>query len=321
MGLPPVAQVGAAAAFKPSKLEIDLREQVQLEQRYYTLADIAVLRGTDQALVKRLERVRLGRTPRAGYSAEIDQQQIARRLDRVIPGISQHIAWPGARSATLGSTKVAYSKDRYVAVAQRYLSGQLEKRFIDHSVRPTGDYRALILPPGEVQLTPSLCSVDKVRKRSCVWIDVSVDGEHYRTLPVWFDVSVFANVLELKRELPAGAVVHPQWVRTRLRDVANVPGSPLQSLDQISDRRATRALSDGAILTIENFEPLPPVVKGQQVTVQSSVGNITLTARARALEDGYAGEAIRLERLDGAASYVAVVIDDGLVSVRGGRYE
>ncbi len=315
----PVVVAGPVTG-EPLGLTIDLRGQVELERRHYTLGDLAMIHAVDPALVQRMQRLQLGRTPRAGYSAVVNRGQIERRLERAIPDISQHIVWTGTEATTLQSAKVAYSETRYVTSARRYLSKQLSRRFSDHNIRITGAYKALLLPPGKVQLSPSLCSA-RIRKRSCIWIDVSVNGKHYRTIPVWFDVSVFANVLELTQALPAGAVVHDKWVQTRLRDVANVPGLPLQSLNQISGQRLVRSINSGTVLTRENFEPLPPVVKGQQVSVHSSVGSVTLIARARALEDGYPGRPVRLERLDGTDRYIGTVIDYGVVAVGGGGYD
>ncbi|HHJ13918.1 MAG TPA: flagellar basal body P-ring formation protein FlgA [Gammaproteobacteria bacterium] len=302
-----------------SSFELELRDKVLLQHRYYTLADVAVMRGADPALLKRLGRVRLGRVPRVGRLTRLDRTRIAQRLNRLIPGIRKYLGWRGAEFVEISSAQSELKKERYLGLAQAYLSDELGRKFIKHEIRPAGEYRTLYLPPGEVEMVPSRGSGGKIGKRTCVWLDISVSGEHYRTLPVWFDVAAFAEVLELQRDLPAGSVVDPRWVKRSVRDVANLRGTPLGVKDQLEGKRARRALSAGTVLVAEGIEPLPPVVKGQQVKVRSRAGNITLTLRARALEDGYPGDAIRLERLDGSDSYVAVVIGENLVAVGGAR--
>lgn len=298
-------------------LEIQLREQVQVIGRYYTLGELAQVQGNDLKLVQRAERIRIGRTPRVGSNGQLTRETIVNRVERAIPMLTNNVLWKGAQLSLVQSAAVKYERQKYIGSAQRFLSGWLAQHVDDYAIRATGIHKDIELPPGAVRLIPSIGPKQKISKRMCVWLDVQVNDKHYRTLQVWFEVSAMSTVIEAIRELPAGAAVHPGSVRHAVADIAKVSGSPLQGLEELTGQRLTRKLSRGEVITSELLEPLPLVNKGQKVQVQASVGNVSLTVQGRALEDGYRGDRIRLERLDGHDRYAAVVIDNGLVSVDG----
>jgi flagella basal body P-ring formation protein FlgA len=102
------------------------------------------------------------------------------------------------------------------------------------------------------------------------------------------------------------------------RDLALVSGVPLLDLKFLEGKRLSRDLPTGEVLTESVLELLPEVVKGEPVKVKVKVGQVTLIARARALQDGYLGDPVRVERMDGQDSYMTRVIDQGWTRVDGG---
>lgn len=93
VGLLLVAGIVDTGRAQTGAIEISLRDQVRLQGRTFTLGDIAQLDGTDSRLVSRLKRVLMGRTPRAGVSAQIGRDAVASRIDRLLPGISKRLTW------------------------------------------------------------------------------------------------------------------------------------------------------------------------------------------------------------------------------------
>lgn len=309
--------VGAVDAGRPltGAIEISLRDQVRLQGRNFTLGDVAQLDGTDSRLVSRLEQVLLGRTPRAGVSAQIDRDAVASRIDRLLPGVSRRVIWKGAIQTRVQAQLRRIDRKQYLDTAQHYLDTWLGQRHEDFSAKPVGSYGDLQLPAGKVTIRAEVTRHDRASKRMCVWIDLQVDGAHYTTLPVWFDVSAKAEVFELQRDLSAGTPLKQEMLKKTKRDTAAVSGEPVSALTVIEGQRLIRDLPAGTVLTITALQPVPDVVKGQKLQVKATMGKVTLFATARALEDGNRGDPIRVERLDGSDDYMARVLDTGLAVV------
>jgi flagella basal body P-ring formation protein FlgA len=308
---------GAADAGRPltGVIEITLLDQVRLQGRNFTLGDIAQLDGPDSRLVSRLKRIVLGHTPRAGVSAQVDRDAVASRIDRLSPGVSKRVAWKGPTRTHVQAQHRRFDREQYLDTAQRYLDNWLGQRHKDFKAKYIGSYDDLQLPAGKVAIRAEVARRDRLSKRMCVWIDLLIDETHYTTLPVWFDVSVKAEVYELTQDLSAGTSIKPEMLKKTKRDIAAVNGEPVSALGVIEGQRLIRDLPGGKVLTVAALQPVPDVVRGQKLQVKASVGKVTLIATARALEDGNRGDPIRVERLDGSDAYMARVLDTGLAVV------
>jgi flagella basal body P-ring formation protein FlgA len=315
LGLSLVVGTVEAGRTLTGTIEINMREQVRLQGRTFTLGDIAQLDGADSRLVSRLKRVLLGHTPRAGVTSQIERDAIASRIDRLSPGISKRVAWKGASKTRVQAQHRSFDRQAYLNSAQQFLDDWLGKRYKDFKAKPVGSYDDLQLPAGKVSIQAGVAQRVRVNKRMCVWIDLLIDDAHYTTLPVWFDVSAKAEVYELQQDLSAGTPLKAHMLKRTKRDIAAVNGEPVTALAVIEGQRLIRDLSQGTVLTNAALQPVPDVVRGQKLKVKASVGNVTLIAMARALEDGNRGDSIRVERLDGNDNYMARVLDIGLAVV------
>jgi flagella basal body P-ring formation protein FlgA len=304
-----------AGSAQTTEIVISLRSEAHLEGRTFTLGDIADISGRDKKLISRLQRLLLGRTPRAGVSAKIDRDLVSARVEHLIPGVSIPLAWVGAPKINVLAKSYPLKQQDYLTVAQQHLNNWLSERYQEFSTKPVGQYDDLHLPAGSVTIEAEVGRRDGISKRMCVWVDLLVKGAHYSTLPVWFKVKAEAEVYVLRRDHTAGTPVIPEMLQINRRDIAAVAGVAVAELTAIEGQRLVRDLPSGAVLTEADIQPMPDITKGQRVRIQASVGKVTLFATARALEDGNRGDPIRVERLDGSDSYMARVLDNGMAIV------
>ncbi|MES9851142.1 MAG: flagellar basal body P-ring formation chaperone FlgA [Candidatus Thiodiazotropha sp. L084R] len=314
------ATANAVNAQKPGVV-ISLRAEANIEGRTYTLGDIAHLEGADENQVSRLKRVLIGKTPRAGVSARVSREAIAMRINRLLPGLSKKVTWTGTHLSLVQGSHHRFDKKTYVSSAQKHLNDWLGKLYDNYAIAPVGKYDDLQLPSGKVSLEAEIAKRDRVKKRMCVWIDLLVDDQQYNTVPVWFDVTVKTEVLELRHDFSAGDRLVQGMLHKQEHDLTTVSGTPVTDITILEGQRLIRDLPMGTVLTEEVIQPIPAVIKGQKVLVKTSVGNVTLTVRARALEDGNEGDPVRVERLDGRDSYMARVLGNGFAVVGGDIYE
>ena len=304
-------------ALAATPIDIHLLDAVQVTSPHYTLADIATVRSPDRTLRERLEALVVGEAPRPGYVAQVVRHQVGARIEHLVPGAHRGISWSGADRVRVRSLAVNFPAHAYTAAAEGFLHGWLSLRHDDFSSRLSGRNRDILVPPGKVALSSALRAPAQISRRMPVWVDISVDGAHLRSVPVWFAVSVNREVLVTSRDLEAGSMLSAADVTVEERDVANVGGVPLEERARLSGMRTSRPLPAGAVITAGDLSPIPPVRKGQQVTVQARSGRVALTTTAIALADGDTHDRIRVRTPSGHDSYRVIVVGAGRVSTKG----
>ena len=89
-------------------LSVELHDEASVNKSVYVLADVATVKG-DAAAASQLAGVQLGRSPRPGYWANLTKNEIAARLEQVIPGINKRVAWAGSETVRVGTVGAAHS--------------------------------------------------------------------------------------------------------------------------------------------------------------------------------------------------------------------
>jgi flagella basal body P-ring formation protein FlgA len=149
----------------------------------------------------------------------------------------------------------------------------------------------------------------------CVWVDVLADDARFKTIPVWFKVEAYRRVLVAKAASPAGAAYDASFFAAELRDTAVLPGPALAPEDDTRGMRLKRALVPGDAVLRSDLEPMPFVVRSQDLTVKILTGAILIEAPGVALSDGRLGSTIRVQNPSSKEIYRAKIVDQGVVTV------
>lgn len=105
-----------------------------------------------------------------------------------------------------------------------------------------------------------------------------------------------------------GETIEPQdIVLTQMRAKSVGPNAILDP-DALIGMSAKTALLQGRPITASTIEPPLFVKKGDMVTVSLNIRNLTLTARARALQNGGEGDVIRVQNLESNRSFDVKII-------------
>lgn len=144
-----------------------------------------------------------------------------------------------------------------------------------------------------------------------------LDGRGRRVGQAWLSATLDVRVRTVvaARTLPAGAVLqaadltHALVERDRVRRPVD---SPLAAVGL----RTRRPVPEGEPLDEGALERPLLVERGELVIAVVVRGDLTVTGRGVALEDGRLGETIRLESPDGARSFLGRVTADDEVEVR-----
>lgn len=257
-------------AWAAPRASITLRPQVEVAADAVVLGDVAHLHSPELALIRQLVHLPIGRAPRDGQPASVDRQRLARWIQRETGLDPADFEWRGSDGASVrrGTRQLAGSE--LAAAALATAREFLRQQAGGGEVRVARWPRDLQLPVGEVQLRAR--PIDRaMRSRMLVWVDVWSAGSFVRTVPVSLEVQA----------APLAA------------------GMPL----------ATGAAEGAAKLAWHGQDATPLLVeRGGWATLRSTEGVVSLESRVAVLQDGRAGDQVRVRAPGGGAVVFARVV-------------
>lgn len=204
---------------------------------------------------------------------------------------------------------------RLLAVSRDSLSHWLAARSARQVVIAVAPQASVVLPPGSVSLSARpLADLEPITPRMQVWIDVAVDHRFVRAVPVAFDVQAFGPAWVATRDVRVGETLAGAALAQKEVDIARQRAAPLA--DPPANARLRRPLLAGEALTAAHVETVPPVQRGEYVTVRSQTGAVGIEARAEALQDGRPGQLVWVRLASATGPVHARVVSEGIVEVQ-----
>lgn len=299
-------------------VRVDLRAQVRLPGPYFTVGDVAEVSGRDHELRDSIASLRIGVVPPIGYPMSVPAAKLRATLRHHGVAGSSRLVWGGAKSVVVRCLARRVHGEGATKGARRILTTYLANQVPGASsiqVTPTRQLRAIDLPAGDVTVTPRLGNSRGLSRRMVVWVDFSVNGRRYQTVPVWFDVKVMKRVLVSSVDVPAKHQLAPSDFHIAERDIAGLSGTPLDSNADLAVLSSRGVISADSVLLTQAVEQSPLVRPRQTVAVRVSVGGVQITTHAVAQAEGRAGDLIRVRNPHSHQTYIAQVTGPGAVSV------
>lgn len=263
------------AATAAPRATIDLQPDAQVQGDTVVLGQVALLHSGDLELMRRLVHLPLGRAPRNGELAVLRQEGLRLWIRRETGLTATDVDIRGAQES------------RVFGAAHRVKGEEIARAAIEavqsiaaaHDVQVRVPVRDLDVPAAAVLLQARPVEPAAMRRNMVVWIDVLAAGTLVRTVPVSLHLPY--------ADRPDGALRRP-----------GTP--PLQS-----------ALSSAAPV---GREPLG-VVRGDWATLRSVAGPVVLEASVEVLQDGRAGDKVRVRQRGATALVMARVVGPGRVEL------
>ncbi|MFH1278952.1 MAG: flagellar basal body P-ring formation chaperone FlgA [Candidatus Eisenbacteria bacterium] len=130
-------------------------------------------------------------------------------------------------------------------------------------------------------------------------------------------VRVWRDVVVTDRRLDRHETVDSGDLRLERREIRTVADDVFGAATALEGMRTRRMLGDGVIVKRDDVEPVPLVRRGERVMLTVSYGGITVSAVAKALDDGVSGDVIRVKNERSGRRLYGVVVAEGLVRVDG----
>jgi flagella basal body P-ring formation protein FlgA len=208
------------------------------------------------------------------------------------------------------SGAVCAGENPSVAVARAHLLDHLQH------MRPDIE-RFELIPLGQPpSLAHPVVAADAIHgnvlsARTCVWLG----GRSAGSVPVWFSVKAYRPVLVSQRSRAARDAVEAGDFAVEERDVAPLGADPLPVDMEVAQMRTRHVLSVGHIVLKQDLEPMPQILRGEEVTVEVRHGAVEIETSAVALREARFGEPVTLQNPTSHMTYAARVIGQGRAAV------
>jgi flagella basal body P-ring formation protein FlgA len=146
---------------------------------------------------------------------------------------------------------------------------------------------------------------------------LTVNGQPYRTIPLWFNVEANRSVAVADADMPAGESLRPEKFSSRVVDVTQFTSEPVLPESIAPTMRLRQPLARGTPLLGVHVESRPHVTRNQAVEVKVVAGPIRIETTGVALTDARIGELVRVRNpASKEPPFSAKVVDEGVVLIQ-----
>jgi len=303
---------GALGGRTQRQLWIHLPRDISIEDKVANLGQVGIVWG-DESLVSRASGIALGRISLPGQQVTIDRNVLLSRLASNGIDASQ-VRITGAEKVRVHQRGSVISGSEFVEFAKSFLGknpAAVSIRRAEAIGRP--EDLAVVGTRSDVKLVPRLLvtgSPQVARVRIAVMRDGREIGRRDVVLRLQYERR---RVVSLK-EIPSGAPITRENVKIE-KGLSGYPEPPGWSAPY--GLVARRRIPAGTVIQEHMIgPPEPPVLvkRNQNVIIRIDAGALVVTAMGRSMDQGGAGDYLRVRNADSQRIIVARVNEDGTVT-------
>ena len=296
---------------KDTGLKIYLPREVTIKDSNLILGRVSIIQGSESLAAKANE-IPLGKISLPGQKIILDRSTILGRLACNGIPISK-VTLTGSEKITVNQQNHTVSSNAFVSLAESFL----EKNPPDNTVckwNPIREPKDFIVSEGskDIKLIPRLVQTG-VKDQARVEIAVLSENKKIGVRQVTFSLVHECHQVVTKDDIPAGGVISPQNIKIekiQSNDPEPAGWKPPYGLI------AKRPLPAGTVLVPNMLESIePPVIlkRNQNVIIRIETPGFLVTAMGIALQDGRAGDYIKVRNMDSQRIILARIKEDGTV--------
>jgi flagellar basal body P-ring formation protein FlgA len=305
-------------------LRIELKAHVTVSKAAVLLGDVAALSSPNLELLRRVVALPLGHVTAANREVDLSRDRITPWLRSQIGLRDSQLVWTGAYAVAIVREDKALPADALIFQAQQTLHQRLETEVARLQlkqarleVEPVREGWSVSLPSGVDRLNVRPLSTQALSKRMRVWVDAFEGDQFVRTIPVDFNVHVYAAVPVARVDLPMGALLPPNDLELREMDIASLGTDPLWTQDRpVEGYRLRQEVRKGEALTRSRVEGMPAVLQGNSAKLVLKDGDLQVETQVQVLEDGRIGQQVRVRAKNSQEQILARVSAPGVVELQ-----
>ena len=308
-----------AEATQPVRIE--LQSPAFVPDGEVKIRNIAKLDGGDASLRMRIAELDVADSPERGQLVRVTRDQVVFRLQ--LAGIhTSEFEVTGVRTVTVSAQTCEVAQEELIEVASRALSDKLGPNPDDFQIEISQPPRGPIRVPGKrevvqlegaVQLTRSL--IGKVR----VDVRIRCNDTVRMEVPVTFDVQYTQKVAVARQRIDRGQSFTPDNIIFDRRVIQGA-GEVVPESTNLADYRAKRTILPTQLIATADLESVREnntvLLKPKDVVkMVVSVNGLRVATFGEVLQEGRAGQTIRLRNITSDKIVCGRVVDRTLVEV------
>ncbi|MCX7795309.1 MAG: flagellar basal body P-ring formation chaperone FlgA [bacterium] len=243
--------------------------------------------------------------PPVGKSVTYSSQYIKQLLTMKIPALMKDREF-------LSSEKVIFTRTAQVISKEELLSIVREQTGMPNLELLTQEIPSVVLPEGKLRVeAKQLSSTDS--KVLVVKVTFYVDDRYIKAINLSFKSDIKKVLYSAKVYIPKGTIITEDMIQEKTFDSAVF--SAVEKKEDIIGKIATRMLYPGQVITSNAIVEPPLVNKNEEVEAVRRVGNLVISTKLIALQDGYFGQTIRLRNPSSYKEVIGTVVGKGMVEV------
>lgn len=280
-----------------------------------TLGDIADVQTNEPELAIQLRAIALGYAPQVGAVRELTKQKIALAISAA--GFSQEVVDMEAPAVTLVR--------REAQTVDPVLVRQTVERSLVASLPSVGTTARLTrldlpshieVPTGLVELRASVSASTSLFNPFPVAIEFRVDGRLFKRLSTTAQAEAFAPVMVAARDLGVKTRLREGDFKVELKPLLRNPSLYLSEPTRLRGASLVHSLAPGEAITLDALIADIVVKPGDPVRIVGQSGALTILVMGEARAAGHVGDRIQVKNLQSGLLFQAVIVDEGVVSVR-----
>ena len=306
----------AAEKTKDNSLRIYLPREIVIEDNTLKLGQIGIIQG-DESLAAKAGEIVLGRISVPGQEVTVDRQMLLSRL--ACSGIpASKVKLSGAERVKVRQKGRTIQADKFVELAKSFLGKNLGTSPLGASLICQSD---LIRAPKDfilagvhtdIKLVPRMLKSGAVN-RTRIRIGVVVGGKEVGSREMSFRHKYEGHKVVALSEIPVGGVISRENVKVE-KTISSYP--EVANWSAPYGLIARRRIPKDVVLHSSMVGPVKPVIlvkRNQNVVIRIQAGGLTITAMGRMVDEGAAGDFVRVRNVDSQRVIIAKVNEDGTV--------
>ncbi len=307
----PRSEIAATPVSATVPLHIHLPREVRVQDSLLTLGQVSVVKG-DPAVAAVAGAIGLGRLSVPGQKAVLDRATILSRLASF--GITaEQVRLTGAEAVTVRRHQKMITTEEFIEAGQAFLQQHPPGPMISEAL-PTTRPKDLILPGQvtELRLTPRFVR-NGARGYVTVQIAVAADERQVGVRDIPFRLRYRCRRAVTLQEVPEGAILTPENVKieTTVSDQPEPAGwQPPYGLAAVRTLAADTEIRRDMVNSVQS-----PVIirRNETVVIRVERPGLLVTAVGTVLQEGRAGEFVKVRNTDSSRVIVCKVNADGTV--------
>ncbi|MDX6382454.1 MAG: flagellar basal body P-ring formation protein FlgA [Blastocatellia bacterium] len=294
---------------------VRVRSQCLVRSERLFLGDLATIVTADSEAATRLRAIELGYAPNVGTLRELSRERIALAIAAV--GFSERtvrLEAPPIVTIRREAQSIDHSLIRE-AVEHATLVGLQSKgataRLLRLDLPPT-----IEAPTGVVELRASLGGVRNMFAPFAVSIEIWIDGRIARRFNATAQVEAFAPVLVAAHDLTEKTRLREGDFTIAIKQLFRSAAFYVTEPAQLRGVSVVRSLSLGDAITVDAITAEFVIKPGDSVRIIGESRGLKISVSGEARAAGRVGDRIQVKNLQSGIIFQAIVVDEGVVSVR-----